>query len=289
MPLRWERAYGGLNLAENPMGRGIEPWIEADGRKHFYLANIEPPGTPIRAPGQAASPACFAPILPDWQPRFGRQGTRDQRWATFIAPLPPHDHDQRTAQVAPEDQWISGYWRGDERITLTNLHPLHASFATSLPGKRLRLFIEVAAQDSGKLNFGEIPLDLDTIHIDMTAERMHLVWRRQIRPRTAGGREIVSAYLVEEPLTEPPASVEAHYRGFLALKPAEGEPLEEQMLRDEKAALAEARKTLVDGKIDPATIAKFDAAPDSEAKFAIVIDLIKSKTAELEAVTASLK
>lgn len=290
MPLRWERAFGGLNLAENPMGRGIEPWVAEDGRKFFYLANIEAPHLPIRGPDHLLPPACFAPISPNWQPRYGREGTRDQRWATFVAPLPPRDYDPRAAQAAPEDQWLpEGYWKGDERIELRHMHPDHPSFVTALPGKRLRLFIEALAEDGKQLRFGEIPLDLDTVHVDMTSERMRLIWRQRFRPRTKGGQEIQAVYLAEELLSEAPAPAEAHYRDYLELKGPEAEPRELQIKRDELAALAEARKTLVNAKVDPGVIAKFDAAPTSEAKFTMMIDLMKSKTAELEALTAAMK
>ncbi len=289
MPLRWERAFGGLNFAENPMGRGIEPWTAEDGRKFFYLANIEAPDSAVRGHGRLQKPACFAPIAPQWQPRFGREGTRDQHWATFVAPLPPRDHDVRTAQAAPEDQWIEGYWRGDERIELTNLHPHHASFVTGLPGKRLRLFIEGQFGDSDAVRFGEIPLNLDTVQIDMEAEQLHLTWRQRFRPRQARAPEVRAIYLAEELLSEEPAPVEKHYRDYLALKAPEQETEAAQLLRDEQAALAEARKTLVEAKVDPKMLAGFDAAPDAAAKFNFLFELMKSKTAELEAMTAAIK
>lgn len=289
MPLRWERAFGGLNVPENPMGRGCEPWTTEDGRKLFYLPNIEAPDSTVRAPGQPQHPACFAPISPQWQPRLGHEGTRDQHWATFVAPLPPRDYDPRTAQAAPEDQWIKGYWRGDERIELTNLHPRHASFVTGLPGKRLRLFIEGEFGDSDKPRFGEVPLDLDTVHIDMEAEQLHLLWRQRFRPRKAKAPELRAVYLAEELLSEEPAPLEKHYHDYVALKGPEQESKAVLLQRDEQAALAEARKTLVDAKVDPKILAGFDAAPDTQAKFQFMLDLMKTKTAELEAMTAAVK
>ncbi|RDJ21038.1 DUF2169 domain-containing protein [Bosea caraganae] len=290
MPLRWERAFGGLNLPENPMGRGIEPWTAEDGRKFLYLANIESPDLPIRGHDHLLPPACFAPISPNWQPRFGREGTRDQHWATFVAPLRPRDHDPRAAQAAPDDQCLkSGYWTGDERIELTNMHPDHASFTTALPGKRLRCFIEALTGEGEKLKFGEVPLDLDTVHIDMTSERLQLIWRQRFLPRLQGGSEIQAVYLAEELLTDEPASVAAHYQDYLKLKGPEPEANAVKLARDEQAALGDARKTLVDAKVDEAVIAKFDAAPTPDAKFAMLIELMQSKTAELEAMTASMK
>jgi len=289
MPLRWERAYGGLNNPRNPLGRGIDPWPGEDGRKFFYLPNIEgPKSQPLRF-GEAMPTFGFGPISPQWQPRFAREGTRDQHWANFVAPLPPDDYDPCAAQAAPEDQWVDGYWTGAERIELTNLHAEHPRFVTALPGKRLRFFVEVMPAKGSRLQFAEVPLKLDTVHIDMTTERLHLIWRQGFRPRQQGARELHSAYLAEEPLSEEPASLEAHLREFHKLKGPEPEPLVEQMKRDEQAALAEARKTMVDAKLDPKIIESFDAAPDSQAKFTMMMDLIKAKTSELEAMTAALR
>jgi hypothetical protein len=288
MPLRWERAFGGLNFAYNPMGRGIDPWAQADGRKLFYLANIEAPTNPVLAIDQRPAPECFAPIAPYWQPRLGREGTRDQHWATFVAPLPPRDYDARAAQAAPQDQWLKGYWKGDERIELVNMHPQHPDFVTALPGKRLRLFLEGRFKDGADVEFGEVELHLDTVHIDMTTGRMHLLWRRQYHPVAAGAPELESVYLAEEPLAEEPAPIEKHYQDYLKLKGPEPESRVDKALRDEQAALAAARKVLVDAKIDPKIIAEFDAAPGSKAKFDMMMGLIKSKTAELEAMAKSL-
>ena len=289
MPLRWERAFGGLNFTHNPMGRGIEPWTAEDGRKLFYLANIEAPHDPIHSLDQRPPPECFAPISPQWQPRFGREGTRDQHWATFVAPLPPRDYDPSVAQAAPQDQWLKGYWKGDERIELVNMHPEHPNFVTALPGTRLRFFLEGHFKGSKDVEFGEVPLHLDTVHIDMTTARMHMTWRRRYHPRQAGAPELESAYLAEESLADEPAPLEAHYEDFLELKGPEPESRSAKLLRDEQAAVAEARKTLVDGKMDPSIIARFDAAPDSQAKFEMMMDLMQKKTAELEAMTAALK
>lgn len=289
MPLRWERAFGGLNFHHNPMGRGIEPWTAEDGRKLFYLANIESPNRPIQGIEDRQPPECFAPIPPQWQPRFGREGTRDQHWATFVAPLPPRDYDPRAAQAAPQDQWLNGYWKGDERIELLNMHPEHSSFVTSLPGKRLRLFLEGIFKNGTDVEFGEVELNLDTVHIDMTTQRMHLIWRRRYHPRRAGAPELQSVYLAEESLADEPRPIEAHYEDFLELKGPAPEERAAKLLRDEQAALAAARQTLVDAKIDPAIIERFDAAPDTQAKFDLMIDLMKSKTAELEAMVSAVK
>ena len=71
-----------------------------------------------------------------WEPRLGRQGTRDQRWAMFRAPLPPQDFDPRFANAAPDDQQLpEGFFRGDETVTLTGLHRSCPVYEAMLPGQ----------------------------------------------------------------------------------------------------------------------------------------------------------
>jgi len=290
MALRWERSFGGLDNRQNPLGRGLEPWLEEDGRKHFFLANIEDPENPLRGKDHSPEPAGFAPIAPHWEPRASREGTRDRHWAAFIAPLPPRDFDPRVTQAAPADQWLKGYWNGDETFKLVNMHPQHPEFLGSLPGKRLRLFIEMLldpAAGTGATGFAEVRLDLDTVHIDMTEERLRLVWRKHIKVSAAGAPEIAFAYLAEEPLAEEPWPIARHHEDFLKLKPPSPEDERAAFARDEQAALADARKNLVEAKVSPDFLARFDAAPDSPAKFALVLDLMTAKTAELEALAAA--
>lgn len=288
MPLRWERAFGGLSSDRNPMGRGIDPWIEPDGRKLYYLPNIESLASPVRSRSDQPAPAGFAPISPYWQPRLQRQGTRDQHWATFRAPLPPHDFDPRSAHAAPDDQCQPDYWRGDETIVLTNMHPYLERFEIALPGQRMCLFIEVkGAGDT--LDFLEIPLVLDTVHVDMESQHLFLVWRQRHQPKRQGAPEIEAVYLAEEPLAEAPRSIEAHYHDYLELKGPVEEPRAVKLERDELAAVGEARKKLIEARVDPSLIEQFDKAKGTQAKFDLVLDMVRKKTAELEAMTATLK
>ena len=60
------------------------------------------------------APVGVAPVSPQTASRLALQGTRDQHWATFRAPLPPRDYDPRAEQAAPGDQRLEGYWNGDE-------------------------------------------------------------------------------------------------------------------------------------------------------------------------------
>lgn len=285
LPLRWERAFGGLSVPENPTGRGIDPCPAPEGKKQLFLPNIEYPAHRVKSPLDRPAPAGFAPVSPNWQPRLRRLGTRDLRWATFVAPLPPEDYDLTATQTAPDDQWLDGYWRGDERIELIHLDPERERLLTALPGLRLRLFVEFVARPGELARFVEVPLDLDTLHLDVPARMMTLVWRRHVRPERQELGDLRFCYLAEEAMTAPPAPIEYHRQEFVALRGPLSEPIEAQMRRDEIAALAQARKTLVDAGLDPGFISRFDAAPDATAKHALVMDLMKSRTAALESMT----
>ena len=53
-------------------------------------------------------------------------------------------------------------------------------------------------------------------------------------------------------------------------------------------AVAEARKTIEGAKLDPSVLQAFDAAKTSQAKLDLVMDLIRTRTAELERLTSTL-
>src|SRR5207244_2102306 len=69
LPIRWERAFGGLSLSANPLGRGLEPEPTASGPVH-YLPNVECPDDRFVKAGDRVRPAGFGPIAPQWSPRF---------------------------------------------------------------------------------------------------------------------------------------------------------------------------------------------------------------------------
>ena len=98
-----------------------------------------------------------------------------------------------------------------------------------------------------------------------------------------------SIYLTEESTTAEPRSTADHQADFLALRGPDPEPPELQLERTEAAAVAEARKTLASSNVDPALLKAFDEAKTSQAKFDLVLDLVRSKTAELEGIANTLR
>jgi len=290
MPVRWERAFGGMNLPVNPMGRGIEPWPDDSGRPIHYLPNIEYLDKRVEALKDRPAPAGFGPISPMWEPRFGRQGTRDQRWATFRAPLPPKDFDPLFYNAAPEDQQLpEGYFRGDEAVTLSGLHKDFPVYGTSLPGKRLRLFVLIRQADGSPSRFAEVEMCLDTVHIDVDAERMVLLWRRPLPVASRAHIELEACYITEEELADTPATVDFHRARFDALRGPAEPPLHQAMNAEADAQIAEAKKVLRDGGVDPKLIAKIDGMTDPQEIFKVLMEGAKQQTAEIERLTATFK
>lgn len=288
IPLRWERSFGGLAHPENPLGRGIDIVPDFDGMMRLYLPNIEDPSQRVSSRDDTPDPVGFAPVPTHAASRLALQGTRDQRWALFRAPLPPKDYDPCAEQSAPRDQWLDAFWTGDEVIRLGGMDPDHEVIETALPGCRPRLFLDLKRAE-GPRHFVEIPVVLDTVHVDVAERRMLVIWRRAIRLQTPDAAEIDGIYLTEEPLAAEPGPLDKHHEDYLALRGPDPEPREVQLEKTEAAALAEARATLVKAKFDPALLKAFDEAKTSQAKLDLVLDLVRSKTAELERLTASMR
>ena len=196
MPLCWERCFGGSGVAENPVGRGLAP-LRASGQLPIALPNIESPTAMVRSAADRPDPAGAFPIAPTWPSRRAFGGTYDEAWQKTRWPFFPEDFDWGYFNAAPRDQQIEGYWRGDEEIELTGLHPAEPLIRCRLPGVRPRVFLHHTGADAG---LREVALNLDTITLDVDTLRVHCVWRglAEIARETLEG--IPHIFVVHEPL-----------------------------------------------------------------------------------------
>ncbi len=222
MPVRWELAFGGLSFPANPLGRGMEPIPDESGKLIPYLPCIEYPDSHMTDPKDRPVPAGLGPIAPAWAPRSKQNGTRDQRWSMFRAPLPPKDFDPGFYNAAPRDQQLkTGHFRGDEPVVLTGLHKTQQKLSTALPGKRVRVFAVVETPiegtDETQRVFSEIEMSLDTVHLDVDKAEMVLLWRGQVAVRTPEFAEVEACYVAEEDLLDAPLSIEEHHARYMAL------------------------------------------------------------------------
>jgi len=193
MPIVYQRSYGGPNFKKNPLGLGYD-------KKR--LPNIESPTHLIRRRGDRPPPAGFGPISPTWEPRRSKVGTYKGTWLKDRWPWFPDDFDWSHFNAAPKDQQLEGYLRGDEELEFQNLHPKHALYRSRLPGLRARAFIQISVPNA-EVEFREVKLNLDTLWIDMDAEKLVLVWRGLTPVRSVKFKEVTHIAALTEPLTSP--------------------------------------------------------------------------------------
>lgn len=227
MELRMERAFGGPKFAANPYGRGQG---EAEGE--LLLPNLEQVRDLIRSPTSRPEPVLLGPLPISWPDRMRYAGTYDQRYMRERWPWLPEDFDWRFFLEAPPDQRLrEGFWRGDERIELHNLHPTVPSIVSRLPGIVPRLFLDV--QRPGRApSFDEVALKLDTVVWDGAIGKLLLTWRGLVAIPSESLDEIPHIFVAHDPLGGPLRSAGELKERFEALlkeeedeeKEAEGEP-----------------------------------------------------------------
>jgi len=209
IPVTYLNAYGGEGFEKNPAGRGYEK---------AYLPNVEPLEDRISSPGDRPDPAGFGPLNRTWVQRTSKLGSyrgkyMKERWPHF-----PEDFDFTYFNAAPEDQQFRKYLRGDEELRFENLHPKQASYRSALPGIRIRGFLSEKLA-SGK-KFREVPMNLDTLFVDLDKEVLVLVWRGVAPVLSEELTEVEHALAVSEPLQNAPAPAAS----FEALLPKPAPP-----------------------------------------------------------------
>ncbi|MGE0431160.1 MAG: DUF2169 domain-containing protein [Planctomycetota bacterium] len=171
MPIVWSRAYGGPGNKRNPAGCGA-----ADDAR---VPNVESPAALIRSKSDAPAPAGFSPISPQWSPRSEKRGRNyGAAWRKTRWPFYSDDFDWSHFCQAPADQQLPAgmYFNGDEELIFQNLHPDHEVLRVKLPGVRPRVFVD-GPDGASSHGFREIELVLDTVHADLDAGRIVLLWR----------------------------------------------------------------------------------------------------------------
>jgi uncharacterized protein YjbI with pentapeptide repeats len=208
VPMRYTHAWGGPKSRLNPIGMGRHgpeaPRLEPAPLESWSSYRRDP------------DPAAFGPIPPDWPFRRAKVGTYSKHWKATRWPWLPLDFDWSHFNATAPDQWFDGYLRGDERVILRNMHRTTPVYETRLPGVRDRVFLEQAADVRGDgVSFREVPLDLDTLWIDMEAEQVVLVWRGRAPVLSTKLKDVRHLLALVEPLDAPPRPL-ADFAALLA-------------------------------------------------------------------------
>jgi len=305
VPLSFARAFGGAGVANNPLGFG------ATGEA---VPNLELADRPIASRRPGGDPAGFGPIPPDWPQRRRHAGMPGKAGVASWWPWSPPQFDERFWMATLPDQWVEGYFRGDEPVELVHLHPEHAEWRTELPGLRARVFVLRVPVDAplssarrGKLSdagatFEEVPLVLDTVFIDADAAEMTLVWRGSTPVRSPKLLDILGVsfglepfradrdpehylamLLADENEAAEPVPDGAAIKAEIEAAIAAGEAERARIVAEIEAKMTEARG-LVKGVMDDAAAARTAARSALPAEFPTTeIDEARAAAATIEA------
>ena len=160
MPLDATRAWGGKDYPANPLGCGYTDsrWPAFFKRNQGVLPNISLAGE-IRRPGRRRhAPAGLGPWPINHPARRRLAGSYNKRWLKEDFPGLARNIDWRFFNMAPPDQRLKRFFKGDEPYCLTGLHPLQTELTGKLPGIKARAFIRTE-----RAPFAEVPLEADTL------------------------------------------------------------------------------------------------------------------------------
>lgn len=211
IPLTWAHAFGGEGFAHNPVGKGFAAVEHPTGAVHA-LPNIERPEDLVEAPGDRPRPAGFGAIEFAWPQRMSKAGTHDGRWLDERYPGFAADMDWTIFNAAAEDQWLPGFFRGDETVEMINLHPTKPVLQGRLPEMVAKAFVTLRTP-AGEV-FREIATRIDTVHLLPGVERMVVIYRGSIPVTEDDGADVVHLVAALEDPAQP-KSVE-HYAQVLA-------------------------------------------------------------------------
>jgi len=248
MEITYENAFGGPGFKRNPLGKGME---EKDAEGAIPLSNIEYPDQLIGSPSDRPEPAGFGPLGLDWQQRAGKLGTYDRKWLETRWPWFPEDMDWTYFNAAPEDQIIGRYFRGDEKVVIENMHPERVKIETTLPGLRMRCFIEKHAE--GKEIFKEVKTRLDTIWLFPEQEMGALIWRATTEVKDEDATDISAVVIDHELFADEERPLE-YYRDLLYMEAIEEPELPEPPEEVEPETIKRPEQPKVkEPEIDPET------------------------------------
>jgi uncharacterized protein YjbI with pentapeptide repeats len=215
MAITWENAFGGPEYGKNPLGKGFAPVETETGETVHPLPNIEDPKHLIASPEDRPDPAGFGPYDLMWPQRHPKLGTYDEKWKREQFPGLALDLDWTFFNTAPSDQQIDGYFRGDEPLEVTGMHPEKPLVSAMLPGIRSRCFINRKTAE-GEV-FREIETRIDTVWLFPHAERGIVCYRGVAEVGDDEGDDVLQILVGYERLVDEARPLE-HYRDVLARK-----------------------------------------------------------------------
>ncbi len=204
-------AFGGPHHHENPDGRGHGALNLYEAGHRAPLPRIENPEAPIRQIEDEPVPHHFGPIPPTAPVRLDRMGTYDGAWLAHFPEL-PHDFDPLYFSVAPADQRIDGFFRGDETVEVHGMSARVPHARGQLPGIRARAFIRRRDEP-----LRELKMRLDTVWVFGTEQKTVPIWRGRTLVDDREAADVEAIMIAYENLEDEPRPL-SHYHEVMALR-----------------------------------------------------------------------
>ena len=243
MRLGWDRAYGGPEYAQNPLGKG-DAEVEIEGVMIRPLPNVEYSRQLVDSPRARPEPACMLPIDVSWPQRSRLAGTYDGEWLETLFPGLAADADWGLFNLAAADQQRPEWWSPRERFRFDNMHPTKPVLEGELPGYVARAFIkrrvrralvdergEPTGEEQVSERFTEIPLVLGTLWFFPDAEQAVVIFQGSARIREDDGSDVLALLVAAE--NEGQARSVDHYE----------QALRDRMVKSENAAIVWLRES----------------------------------------------
>ena len=165
MALTWERSFGHEFYPQNPLGRGLIP-EQKSAEEVFLLPNVEYLDNLVVDSADRPQPASPLPVPPHWPQRAGKAGTYGEDWLKERWPWFPDDIHWEYCNVAPQDQFIKDFFKGNEQIHIFGMHPDHQDIRTIVPVLRPRCFATLKKDPKATAEqdlFREVDMKADTL------------------------------------------------------------------------------------------------------------------------------
>ena len=212
MPVSYANAFGGKDHAPNPVGKGIDE-IDVEGELLIPLPNIENAVELIGSPNDKPRPAGFSRTDMMCEQRMKNAGTYDQNYLETRMPGFPDDLNYNYFNDAVQDQWVDGFFNGDEQYEIHNMNPSHPIIKGQIPSVYGRIFVN--HEVNGELQFKEIPTNLDTVTLFPGAEIGVMIHRGTLQVSKDDATDIKQILIANENISDN-KKTDSHYQNALA-------------------------------------------------------------------------
>lgn len=249
MPLTPVNAFGGKSYPLNPQGKGADKVAspQTTGLQR-PMPNVELPDQLMLSATEQPAPAGFWAFTPDSPARAQFLGRFNDHWLINRWPHLPTDTHANYFQTAPADQRLSQYFRGDEAISLHNLHPQLPFIETALPKMRGRIFVEQQQRTKQESVFKELTTHVETVWLLPDQLTGLVLYRAVVAIEDSTAADIKHVYAELEPLGEPPKSLTECHQALAAQTQSDGGP---EGLESSAAGAALEASVEVGAKVEP--------------------------------------